>query len=66
MLGIRNKMKINYKNNKELDSIIKIINTSIPNKIRAFYMTGSYAGNYMVNTSDFDGIIILKKIFKQK
>jgi hypothetical protein len=54
-------MKINYKNNKELDSIIKIINTSIPNKIRAFYMTGSYAGNYMVNTSDFDGIIILKK-----
>jgi hypothetical protein len=56
-------MKIENKDKttKYLEAIIEIVNIAIPNKIRAFYLTGSYAENYSINTSDLDGLILLKK-----
>ena len=58
--------KTDIKTDKNVETISGIFNLFFGNKLRAFYLAGSFAENYQINTSDIDGYFILKNTTSKK
>ncbi|MFN8670954.1 MAG: hypothetical protein U0457_02595 [Candidatus Sericytochromatia bacterium] len=48
--------------NKDILKIKEVFNTIFEEKFLSFYLIGSYAENYAINSSDIDGFIILTSV----